>query len=374
MQHRPEFYLASVFDLADHSKPDVDLWHSFYDRVVSHNIPLVDRCEIITMPYNFKLYEPFKIPKNLKNFTMNYQDCCLARAEELLNLSKEEDRPLMVFYSGGIDSTMVVISLLQVSNKTELRDRVVIAMTPDGIGENPNFYYNHILPNFQITSSEQFSTMFTDDYIIVGGEHNDQLFGSDLVAPISGKWEFDRVLEPYTDGMIKEWFLARNMKPEHASWWFDLLVWHAEQAPCEIKSNFDLLWWLNFNFKWQSVFFRMLLRVSPQHQSDINQKYVSKRFMHFYSGIDFQKWSMLNPHLKIKDSLSSYKYHVKDLVFEFTKDEVYREKKLKKGSLFKLFLSKNTPVALTSKYEYLYSIDQTKFYSPVNSFRIFNDK
>ena len=78
---------------------------------------------------------------------------------------------------------------------------------------------------------------------------------------------------------------------------------------------------------------------------------------------------MLNPHLKIKNSWDTYKFHVKDLIFNFTKDPVYKNEKLKKGSLWKLFISKDTPIAITSNYEYLYKLDKTALYNPVNTFK-----
>ena len=193
--------------------------------------------------------------------------------------------------------------------------------------------------------------------------------GSDIVGKVNARFGFDRIHEPYKNKLLHDWFTSNGVPAKYADWWFDMLVWHAEQAPCEIKSFYDLLWWLNFNFKWQSVFFRILLRVGAHHRSNINQEFVDSKFFHFYSHTNFQKWSMLNPHLKIKDSWDSYKFHVKDSIFEFTNDSIYRNHKLKIGSLQKLFISKDTPVGLTSDYEYLYKLDRTKLYNPVNTFK-----
>ena len=78
---------------------------------------------------------------------------------------------------------------------------------------------------------------------------------------------------------------------------------------------------------------------------------------------------MTHPHLKIKDSWSSYKFYVKDLIYQFTQDGIYREQKVKWGSLYKLFIAKNTPVGLTTNFEYLNAIDKDYFYNPNNSFK-----
>ena len=148
-----------------------------------------------------------------------------------------------------------------------------------------------------------------------------------------------------------------------------MLVWSAETSPCQIKTSFDLFWWLNFNFKWQSVFFRILLRVNKDERKNINLEFINNYFHHFYSGVNFQKWSMTHPHLKIKDSWLSYKFYVKDLIYQFTQDGIYREQKVKWGSLYKLFIAKNTPVGLTTNFEYLDVIDKDYFYNPNNSFK-----
>lgn len=364
---KSKLFLSSVADLVDNTKPDVKIWSSFFDVIVSHNVPLVDRSELITMPYNYELYQRFRMPTDLSNFNLTYEDCCTLRAEELINTSKRLNKPITVLYSGGIDSTIILISFLKLG--IDLRDHVTVAMTPDSVNEFPNFYYQHVRPNFNLISSEQFSSLFDGNSILIGGEHNDQLIGSDIIGKVNARFGTDRIHEPYENGFLKQWFLSNNMEEQHADWWQDMLFWHAKQAPCEIKSFFDLLWWLNFNFKWQSVFFRILLRVGKNYRGNINQQYVDTCFDHFYAHENFQKWSMLNPHLKIKGTWDTYKFHAKDLIFKFTKDPIYRQEKLKRGSLWKLFVSKDTPIGITADYQYLYKLDKEEFYNPVNTFK-----
>jgi PP-loop superfamily ATP-utilizing enzyme len=47
-------------------------------------------------------------------------------------------------YSGGIDSTLVIISLLKNASEEE-RNNITILLSENSIGENPNFYKDHIL-------------------------------------------------------------------------------------------------------------------------------------------------------------------------------------------------------------------------------------
>lgn len=360
-------YLANVKSLYDIDKPDVKIWYAFYS-ILSHNVPIIDRCEKITTPYNFKLYKQFKMPTDLTGFQLSYEDCCMLRAEEILKLSQKVGKKILILYSGGIDSTLVVIIFLKLL-ATKARDNIIIAMSPEGIKENAKFYYDHILGNFDLISSENFDNLINGEYLVVGGEHNDQLFGSDLIGKITRTMSFEKVSDSYKNCIIKTW-LQTWMDYKSATWWFDMLVWHAETSPCSIKTNIDLLWWFNFNFKWQSVYFRILLRVSPKYRHLINENFLNSSFIHFYSSTEFQKWSMLNPKLKIKNSWNTYKFHAKDIIYDYNKDEIYREGKLKRGSLIQLFILKHTPIGLTDKFEYLYNLDKNSFYNSNNNFRL----
>ena len=363
-----KLYLANINNLTYSTPEDVNTYSTFYRRFLNHNVALVDRCDKISMPYNFQLYEKFKMPTDLTNFNMSYEDCCLQRAEELINLSKLLNKPIVIMYSGGIDSTLVVISFLKILQKENIRDRIIIAMTPESINENPNFNYKFIINTFNLISSENFSYFFNGQYIILGGEHNDQLFGSDITQKVGLAWGFEKLFNSYKDELMYRWLLYMGLEPQHARFWFDMLVWSAETSPCQIKTSFDLFWWLNFNFKWQSVFFRILLRVNKDERKNINLEFINNYFHHFYTTQNFQKWSMLNSHLKVKEDWKSYKYICKEIIYNYTKDEYWFNNKIKVGSLFKIFLNKNTPQGLDTNYNFLFKLSASDYYNSNNSF------
>jgi hypothetical protein len=82
-------------------------------KLIGLNISVVDRTEHIKMPFNFKLYDGFQIPNIDPNFNMSYEDCCNKRAVEIINLSRRLNKPIRVLYSGGIDSTLTLVSLIK---------------------------------------------------------------------------------------------------------------------------------------------------------------------------------------------------------------------------------------------------------------------
>lgn len=364
------FYIANTESLLSNDSKDVAIWSQFYNNIIVTGVSLVDRMQLIQMPYNFKLYEPFRTPTDLSNFDLSYADVCDKRAAELLAHSDATGLPLHILYSGGIDSTAVLIAFLKQRDYSKLKNQLVVCMSIDSISENPVFYNNFIRGKLNIVPSDNFGSMFDGSCIIVGGEHNDQLFGSDVVGKVLTMFPMEEITASHSNGVFKKFLIAKGMTPESANWWFDMLMWHSKQAPCEIKTNYDLLWWLNFNFKWQTVWFRILLRIDSRFHKNLNPEWVHKHFHHFFTTDDFQKWSMLNPDKKIKNDWMSYKFTAKDYIYDFNKDQYYRDNKSKRGSLFRLFTHKNTPNAITSDWQYLYKFDKKDYYRPDNSFKL----
>lgn len=354
--------------LFDENKKDTQMWSEIYN-VINLNVSLVDRCEYVSVPYKFKLYEKFRMPTDLRAFDLTYEQCCEKRAWEMIGLSRSTGKPIALFYSGGIDSTLMLISFIKILSEKELRERIVVCLTPLSIYENPEFYYNTVRKKCTIQSSMHFTNMFNKKYLVLGGEHNDQLFGSDVLAQVLSFKSFDYLLQPYEKDFIVDFFIKKGLSKDAATMWFDLIDDHIKNAaPCEVKTVYDFFWWLNFCFKWQCVYFRMLVRISPLDRHLIDQDFVDNHFYHFYSSTYFQKWSMLNRTDKIQSDWKSYKLISKKLIYDFDKNDEYFKNKTKRGSLSYLFRQVSVPEALTDNYEFLDKVNPAEFYLEKNSF------
>jgi hypothetical protein len=363
-------YLARCESLSKYDSNDSKNWAEIF-KIIGLNVSMIDRTNTIKMPFNFKIYDGFEMPNCDPSFNQTYEQCCDARAIELITLSRQLNKPITVLYSGGIDSTLVLISLIKNCPKNEIKDRVIVSLSLDSINENPNFYHNYIRKNFNIISSDAIGSLLDGSSIILGGEHNDQLFGSDLIGKIYREFDYDQVGKPYSRDFITRWFILKGMSIESANIWFDLLDNQIKTvAQCEITSNFHFFWWLNFCFKWQSVFFRILARLDINKRTVITKDFVTTYFHHFYSTKEFQLWSMVNNDKKLIDNWNTYKYEAKQVIYNFNHDHDYRDNKIKMGSLYRLFVQKNTAEAIDSNFNF---IEQGKlypqdYYNSVNSF------
>jgi hypothetical protein len=368
----PNLYLAHCANLMDYNTTKADLirWASIF-KLISPGINLVDRCNSIVMPYRFKTFDTFAMPRDLNNFSLTYEECCLTRALELVYHSRRIDKPITIMYSGGIDSTCVLVAFMKILDAQELRERIQVALSIESIDENPNFYYDHIRSKCTIIPSENMGSFFDRSCILVSGEHNDQLFGSDIIGSIYRFGEYSQIHQPYSRSFITHWLRHNGMNESDSNYWYNLLDHHIRhQAPGEVTTNFHFFWWYNFCFKWQNVYFRMLAPVDPDKRSQIDRNFLDDYYLPFFTAVNFQKWSMLNHHLKLGADWSSYKIECKKFIFDYNGDADYRDYKIKIGSLYQLSDTKKggAAVAITDNLDFLNTVWGEDFYEPNNTF------
>src|SRR4051812_43740400 len=67
---------------------------------------------------------------------LSWDECCFRRAESLLRLNKDK---YYVSYSGGIDSTAILVAILETWPQEAL-DKVVVLLSKTSVEENPTFF------------------------------------------------------------------------------------------------------------------------------------------------------------------------------------------------------------------------------------------
>jgi len=316
----------------------------------------VDRTGTIHFPTRMK--SVFQLPM-LRSFQSSYEDVCDQRAVFLLRLASHLGVEIYVFWSGGVDSTCALISLLKHCHEY---DRIIVLLTENSILEYPLFYSRHIRGKLPYRSATLLGDLFTMRALIVNGEHNDQLFGSDIIADAIALFGIEAVT-----GRLQREFLTSlfEVKLEgdrdtalFLSGLFGRLV---ETAPLPLKTNFDLLWWINFALKWQTVYMRSLIfskgKLSPQH--------IATYYHPFFNTTEFQLWSMNNPDKRITNHWRTYKWPAKKLIYDFTKDADYRDNKIKRRSLQSLVAGNPYHKFLDETFVFR---EQMDWYQPQNDF------
>ena len=308
----------------------------------SPQISMMDRTETIKVPINSTILPFLKLPK-FKNVNTNFEELCEKRARLLLDKAISTNRKLTIMYSGGIDSTLIMVSLLKVATDKELKENVIVLLTQASIFENENFFKNYIIKKCNIESAFDFTEFLgNNNYIFVTGETGDQLFGSMTIRNLYIKYGKDFLHGEASYEKIEKIFLNtsllnENLNKNQVSKVILPLFKVIENAPVKITSVYHFFWWLNFTLKWQSVYTRTLAYTKPKYEKTLKME---DNYFAFFSDEEMQLWVMNNPDKLTKDDYKSYKYVMKDIICKFNKDEEYRKNKVKYGSLASVFMTR----------------------------------
>lgn len=347
----------------NHNFPGIARFSQFF-KIYNPSVVLIDRTNTIRIPFQVKSL--FPIPE-FRPMRKSFEDICNERACELLARADKLGTTLHVFYSGGIDSTLLLISLLKNASVPQ-KENIVILLSGESITENPNFYRDHIHGKLRTDSVNKFPQLLGSRDMFVGGEHNDQLFGSDMMGKLIIKFGPSIIQQPYKRETFFAMFNESLNDAEGTNFYLDLFERLKDAAPVPIETNQDYLWWINFSLKWQTVFMRMLCRVSPRNVSRIDEAYITTNYNQFYNTDDFQLWSMNNMDKKIKDRWNTYKWVCKDIIYDYTKDADYRDNKIKRGSLHSVLLQQDTYNFIDESMTFHHEMDLQEYYNPNNDF------
>ena len=296
------------------------------------NFSLTDRTKTIAAPVATQLLPQCELP-DFKKVDYDFAELCDNRAKQLLQYCENTNRKLVVMYSGGIDSTMILVALLKTTSLQKLKDNVIILLNKNSINENPNFYKNYIHGKLTCDSSNKLGAYLGNDkYLTINGEGGDQLFGSAInayffKAPDKGpEFVFSepthekvvKVFNSWTNDIEATEIIIRNLDKVVAA------------SPTPINTMYHYFWWINFALKWQSVYVRTAAYTTPYYQPTLK---LEENFTTFFHFPEVQLWAMNNTDKFIKNDWKSYKFTVKDIIYDFNKDADYRDNKLKVGSL-----------------------------------------
>lgn len=335
-------------------------------RVFGKNITFVDRSETIKTPIKVHLLDNMKLPK-MESFSKTFEEVCDERANSLYKQAKETNRKIVILYSGGIDSSAILCSFIRTRTDEELRNDFIVLMSDYSCQENPNFTNNFVFKKFQCHSSFRNRYFLgNNDYLVVSGENADQLFGSQLNDTFGSFHGYDFLFKDLksNEGSVISWFGKSIGDQARGEVIYRTLSKITDNAPIDIDNIYKFFWWINFTTKWQSVYVRLL---SISHNVDkirLEQNYTT-----FYSPKDFQLWCMNNPNEIVPTDKFSNKLTAKQYIYSVTKDSSYN-KKLKFGSLSKLFLQKKLPLSLALDGDTLTEVDilNSDYYEYQNDF------
>jgi len=329
-------------------------------------------------PWETNVMPGWEMPQDDINFNLTFEEVTDLRALDVKKFINSTNKECVVFYSGGIDSTVVLSSLIKNLTPTELQ-KITVSLSADSIIENPYFYRDYILGKFKIIDSSK--NLYTDlknkNMCCITGDLGDFIFGTELGVKMYPQMKF---LESQLPSDIKRDFskLYYNVSngDVHYSNYKDLLIFYFNlglskgvnrlssmsflpkslQAYTSQDSQFgellyekinnniksinapvyslhDFYWWSMFNmrFIWGGV------RPSMNYSTEDNVKeFLDGSLINWFASNQYQQWSMANNNNgeKIKGtSQSSYKWAAKKYIHNFDKNDFYLFNKIKMPSM-----------------------------------------
>jgi hypothetical protein len=247
-------------------------------------------------------------------------------ADEYCRQAVEVGRTTYLYWSGGIDSTSMLVGLLKHGSKTFL-DSLTVLLNQSGIGENAYFYHRYIKGKLKVQDADQFEiTANNVDHInILDGDAGNQCLGETTINSLAYANQFQLLDSPWNNQFLDTVgfnnITLRSMVSEST-----------ESSPVPIRTGYDYLWWINFNFKFADV----LVNKCPAHFKNINpaqrKRFFENNLIRFYQHPKMQIWSLLSTDLRREKTKITQKYFPKKYINDFDHNDLWFSSKTEFGS------------------------------------------
>jgi hypothetical protein len=333
-------------------RPDFQKWFSLTD--LTHFIlPVIDRTGCIIPPYKFSVCERNALPETRYPTANSLDDCMDRRANEIYARHKATGKKIVLAYSGGVDSTAVLASLVRNIPLNQLKDILCIAATPESIIENPQLFYQFILPTFELIPAVDMAQYISPTTLLVIGDPGSGNFTGN--APPGANFDEDATVE----NMCRLRSRDQKINNTRNKTLFHVIDSSSRHFGVPLKSLRDFSWWFFFNFKWQSVDPRWVFRVPA-----MPREYWFDDMFVFYNTKYFQMWSIVYGRY-----LSSMKPLQKIFAHSVLGEASHVSNKNKVTSARSLFRGLTLHSVITTDYQPVIVSDPEIYYNQNNSYQ-----
>jgi hypothetical protein len=232
-----------------------------------------------------------------------------------------------ISWSGGIDSTSILVSLLKVGNEDFLK-KLVVLYNEKSINENAFFYYRFIKDKIITHHIDDTSFVVTaenyDKIVILDGEAGNQIMGSPHINHLVKSGKVDFLKKPWRSLNYKDVIQGAT------EFQMEVIQESIVYSPILIDSVADLLWWIAFNFKMDDVLLRkMALYAGNLTPAQSGEFWRTGIFRH-YAQPEMQRWSMATKDARHTQSM--LKYTPKKYIYDFDHNDLWFASKTEQGS------------------------------------------
>lgn len=278
----------------------------WYINKITHTDSAVDRTGYLQ--YYNTAYTP--IPMYQENFNISYHDIVLDRANKLW----QSNDTLELLFDGSLENVVACLSLIETKQKNK---NLKIIYTDD---RNDSSF--PILSEFFIKKDVKefynLKTLTSNNTIITTDISNVNFSSMSYINRKKVAWDTSKIPYNYLlsidsisksvdliDGLTTE--EKNDYKRESINVIKTFFKNHIEQAPFQIKTIDDMLWWLGISFC--NNYFNYKVPLLILYQNEVNTKETKKidlsKWVNFYNFKEWELWNMKD--YKFKKNLNSYK-------------------------------------------------------------------
>ena len=274
-----------------------------------------------------------RIPTFNPTYNLSFEEVTNLRALEIERYHEETGLPILITWSGGIDSTTVVSAVVKNFKKSTL-SAVTILLNNSSYFENPVFFNKIIKPQLKYDNIEKYQDAPWKNHIYISGEPADSIWIHADILELNQRFPGTSLKNFRTDSDVLIKFLGSKSNIDHAVWFYNMILEDIDShAPMLLETYEDFWWWINFNFYMCGLCLKSFIKDSRNHNSDSFVLYRTNYKPWFMSEL-YQQWSMNNNSngIKINGTLQSYKLPAKQYIFDLDQNPYYYHYKSKTGS------------------------------------------
>lgn len=254
------------------------------------------------------------------------------------------DRPWLVEWSGGLDSTLIVCALLANLDRSDF-DNITIGLTRASLYENAEFFNSHIKPNFRMLdiTSPEYHDLYQTHYLVTG-EPADLLTGGALAEHAVNNGIDPRRAWRDSRQLLLDFLSSTTIGADGANWLISSMTkdleCQADRQP-KVHTVLEWFWWINFAWKWNT---KLSYKFHPGRQ---DSKAYHAALINWFDSEKYQAWSITQGRYSLithGTEAKSYKRDFRRYIKTIWPDAYYQHFKIKIAST-SLALESHSPWA-----------------------------
>ena len=259
------------------------------------------------------------------------------RSIELLSLVNNFNKKLAIFWSGGIDATVMLSAIIKNWPKQDW-EKVVVFLNDYSLLENPTFFHNFIRSKFQCQFFKDYAS-YPDikQYIITDGLLADRLWKPMLVTDYALAYGDDSCANYWVDeqnNFINFLVEIRKIRKESANNIVARINTNLSSVNVPLKTVNDVFRWVNYNLMWQQTYLCKYTAMFSDHNLSSLVDY-KNFYVPWYSSLDYEKWAWSDDmfYELNRRNYKQEKYFAKKYIFDISKDVFFLKFQTKLASL-----------------------------------------